>query len=69
MEIKYEYSRKRSEFGRPCSFSDLLAEVTVDIPPDPSLADDFIPQDPVDFSVQEGPLMAVHEVRGHPLAG
>uniref|UniRef100_A0A674HH09 Dynein axonemal intermediate chain 2 n=1 Tax=Taeniopygia guttata TaxID=59729 RepID=A0A674HH09_TAEGU len=62
MEIKYEYSRKRREFGRPCSFSDLLAEVTVDIPPDPSLADDFIPQDPVDFSVQEGPLMAVHEV-------
>ncbi|NXQ29279.1 DNAI2 protein, partial [Alaudala cheleensis] len=62
MEIKYEYTRKRSEFGRPCSFSDLLAEVTVDIPPDPSLADDFIPQDPVDFAVQEGPVMALHEV-------
>ncbi|NWX63665.1 DNAI2 protein, partial [Promerops cafer] len=62
MEIKYEYTRKRSDFGRPCSFSDLLAEVTVDIPPDPSLADDFIPQDPVDFAVQEGPVMAVHEV-------
>ncbi|XP_059720722.1 dynein axonemal intermediate chain 2 [Haemorhous mexicanus] len=62
MEIKYEYSRKRSEFGRPCSFSDLLAEVTVDIPPDPTLADDFIPQDPVDFGVQEGPVLAVHEV-------
>lgn len=67
MEIKYEYSRKRSEFGRPCSFSDFLAEVTADIPPDPSLADDFIPQDPVDFAVQEGPLMALHEVKGHPL--
>ncbi|NWZ39622.1 DNAI2 protein, partial [Brachypodius atriceps] len=62
MEIKYEYSRKRSEFGRPCSFSDFLAEVTADIPPDPSLADDFIPQDPVDFAVQEGPVMALHEV-------
>ncbi|NXS28293.1 DNAI2 protein, partial [Pomatostomus ruficeps] len=62
MEIKFEYTRKRSEFGRPCSFSDRLAEVTVDIPPDPSLADDFIPQDPVDFAVQEGPVMAVHEV-------
>ncbi|NXK65414.1 DNAI2 protein, partial [Sylvietta virens] len=62
MEIKYEYSRKRSEFGRPCNFSDFLAEVTVDIPPDPSLADDFIPQDPVDFAVQEGPDMALHEV-------
>ncbi|XP_039937647.1 dynein axonemal intermediate chain 2 [Hirundo rustica] len=62
MEIKYEYSRKRSEFGRPCSFSDFVAEVTVDIPPDPSLADNFIPQDPVDFAVQEGPVMALHEV-------
>ncbi|NXP39298.1 DNAI2 protein, partial [Leiothrix lutea] len=62
MEIKYEYARKRSEFGRPCSFSDFLAEVTADIPPDPSLADDFIPQDPVDFAVQEGPVMSLHEV-------
>ncbi|XP_041881473.1 dynein intermediate chain 2, axonemal [Corvus kubaryi] len=62
MEIKLEYVRKRSEFGRPCSFSDSLAEVTVDIPPDPSLAGDFIPQDPVDFAFQEGPIMAVHEV-------
>ncbi|NXH95487.1 DNAI2 protein, partial [Pachycephala philippinensis] len=62
MEIKLEFVRKRSEFGRPCSFSDYLAEVTADIPPDPSLADDFIPQDPVDFAFQEGPVMAVHEV-------
>ncbi|NXO66072.1 DNAI2 protein, partial [Phainopepla nitens] len=62
MEIRYEYSRKRRDFGRPCSFSDSLAEVMVDIPPDRSLADDFIPQDPVDFAVQEGPVMALHEV-------
>ncbi|NWV75031.1 DNAI2 protein, partial [Dasyornis broadbenti] len=62
MEIKLEYTRKRSEFGRPCSFSDWGAEVTVDIPPDPSLAADFIPQDPVDFCVQQGPVMAVHEM-------
>ncbi|NWS94690.1 DNAI2 protein, partial [Mionectes macconnelli] len=62
MEIKFEYTRKRSDFGRPCSFSDLPAEVTVDIPPDPSLAQEFIPQDPVDFSLQHGPVMAVHEV-------
>ncbi|NXU88494.1 DNAI2 protein, partial [Xiphorhynchus elegans] len=62
MEIKWEYTRKRSEFGRPYNFSDLPGEVTVDIPPDPSLADDFIPQDPVDVAIQEGPVMAVHEV-------
>ncbi|XP_027759976.1 dynein intermediate chain 2, axonemal isoform X2 [Empidonax traillii] len=62
MEIRFEYTRKRSDFGRPCNFSDLLAEVTVDIPPDPSLAQDFIPQDPVDFALQHGPVMAMHEV-------
>ncbi|NXY11509.1 DNAI2 protein, partial [Pteruthius melanotis] len=62
MEIKLEFVRKRSEFGRPCNFSDFLAEVTADIPPDPGLADDFIPQDPVDFAFQEGPVMALHEV-------
>ncbi|XP_050175326.1 LOW QUALITY PROTEIN: dynein axonemal intermediate chain 2 [Myiozetetes cayanensis] len=62
MEIRFEYTRKRSDFGRPCNFSDLPAEVTVDIPPDPSLAQDFIPQDPVDFALQHGPIMALHEV-------
>ncbi|NXF13672.1 DYI3 protein, partial [Smithornis capensis] len=62
MDIRFEYTRKRSEFGRPCSFSDSPAEVTVDIPPDPSLASDFIPQDPVDCAVQHGPEMAVSEV-------
>ncbi|NWV06490.1 DNAI2 protein, partial [Ptilonorhynchus violaceus] len=62
MELKFEYTRKRSDFGRPCSFSDQPAEVTVDIPPDPSLAADFIPQDPVDCAVQHGPVLAMHEV-------
>ncbi|NWW74765.1 DNAI2 protein, partial [Climacteris rufus] len=62
MELKFEYTRKRSDFGRPCSFSDHPAEVTVDIPPDPSLADNFIPRDPVDFAVQHGPVLALHEV-------
>ncbi|NWV43220.1 DNAI2 protein, partial [Grantiella picta] len=62
MDIKLEYTRKRSEFGRPCSFSDWGPEVTVDIPPDPSLADDFIPQDPVDIGVQQAPVMALHEM-------
>ncbi|NWV26666.1 DNAI2 protein, partial [Origma solitaria] len=62
MEIKLEYTRKRSEFGRPCNFTDWPAEVTVDIQPDPSLADDFIPQDPVDFALQQAPEMALHEV-------
>ncbi|NXU75543.1 DNAI2 protein, partial [Oreotrochilus melanogaster] len=62
MEIVFEYVRKRSEFGRPCNFSDWPAQVTLDIPPDPSLASDFILRCPVDSSVQHTSEMAAHEV-------
>ncbi|NXM71327.1 DYI3 protein, partial [Serilophus lunatus] len=62
MEIKFEYTRKRSEFGRPCSFWEHPAEVTADIPPAPSLASAFIAQDPVDRAVQHVPVLAVQEV-------
>ncbi|XP_030317971.1 dynein intermediate chain 2, axonemal [Calypte anna] len=62
MEIVFEYMRKRSEFGRPCNFSDWPAQVTLDIPPDPSLASDFILRSPVDSSVQHTSEMAAHEV-------
>ncbi|NXJ85750.1 DNAI2 protein, partial [Trogon melanurus] len=62
MEIIYAYTRKRSEFGRPCSFSDWPAKVTLDIPPEPSLADDFILRNPVCSSVQHGSDMSEHEV-------
>lgn len=63
MEIMYVYTRKRSEFGRPCSFSDRPAEVNVDIPPDPSMASSFILRNPVDSSVQHTSDMSEHEVR------
>ncbi|NXN14476.1 DNAI2 protein, partial [Indicator maculatus] len=62
MEISYVYTRKRSEFGRPCCFSDRPAKVTVDIPPDPSMANNFILRDPVDSSVQHSCEMSEHEV-------
>lgn len=63
MEITYTYTRKRSEFGRHCNFTDWPARVTVDIPPDPSMADNFIPQDPVDVAIQHSYDMSEHEVR------
>lgn len=67
MEISYSYTRKRSEFGRPCAFSDRPAEITVDIPPDPSMASDFILRNPVDTAVQHTCDMSEHEVRAtHP---
>ncbi|XP_009870687.1 PREDICTED: dynein intermediate chain 2, axonemal, partial [Apaloderma vittatum] len=62
MEIIYTYTRKRSEFGRPCNFSDSPAKVNVDILPEPSLADDFILRNPVCSSVQHGSDMSEHEV-------
>ncbi|XP_051490777.1 dynein axonemal intermediate chain 2 [Apus apus] len=62
MELAYEYTRKRKDFGRPCNFSDWPARVTVDIPPDPSLASNFILRNPVDSSVQHVCEMALHEV-------
>ncbi|XP_006034869.1 dynein intermediate chain 2, axonemal [Alligator sinensis] len=62
MEIVYVYVKKRSEFGRPCNFSDRLAETSVDILPDPTLAAHFIERDPVDTSVQCASDMSEHEV-------
>ncbi|XP_062472857.1 dynein axonemal intermediate chain 2 [Pezoporus occidentalis] len=62
MDISYLYTRKRSEFGRPCCFSDQAAIVNVDIPPDPGLADGFVRRDPVHASVQHSAEMSEHEV-------
>ncbi|NWY52872.1 DNAI2 protein, partial [Chionis minor] len=62
MEIVYVYTRKRSEFGRPCSFSDRPAKVNVDIPPDPSMAGNFVLRNPVDSYVQHTSDMSEHEV-------
>ncbi|NWQ98516.1 DNAI2 protein, partial [Burhinus bistriatus] len=62
MEIVYVYTRKRSQFGRPCSFSDRPAKVNVDIPPDPSMASSFILRNPVDSYVQHTSDMSEHEV-------
>ncbi|NXJ70223.1 DNAI2 protein, partial [Rostratula benghalensis] len=62
MEIIYVYTRKRSEFGRPCSFSDRPATVNVDIPPDPSMASNFVLRNPVDSSVQHTSDISAHEV-------
>ena len=63
MEIVYVYTKKRSEFGRQCNFSDRPAELHVDILPDPSLAENFIERDPVDTGVQNVQEMSEHEVR------
>ncbi|NXX74612.1 DNAI2 protein, partial [Urocolius indicus] len=67
MEIAYVYTRQRSQFGRPCCFSDRPAEVCVDIPPDPTLADGFVLRSSADASVQHSSEMSVHEVNTEPV--
>ena len=62
MEITYVYTKKRSEFGRQCNFTDRPAELHVDIVPDPSLQEDFIERNPVDTGIQCVQEMSEHEV-------
>ena len=62
MEIVYVYTKKRSEFGRQPLFSDQNAQLNIDIPPDDSLQDDFIEENPVDMAIQYAPQMSEHEV-------
>ncbi|XP_028675444.2 dynein axonemal intermediate chain 2-like [Erpetoichthys calabaricus] len=62
MEIVYVYTKKRSEFGRQCNFSDRPAELHVDILPDPTLAGNFIERNPCDTPIQCVQEMSEHEV-------
>jgi len=63
MEIVYVYTKKRSEFGRQCNFSDRPAELHCDIVPDASLAANFIVRTPIDRGLQCTGEMSEHEVR------
>ncbi|XP_062507581.1 dynein axonemal intermediate chain 2-like, partial [Corticium candelabrum] len=62
MEIVYVYTRKRSEFGRQCNFSDRGVELNSDIVPDDTLAAQFIDKNPCDKMLQNAPEMSEHEV-------
>lgn len=56
------YTKKRSEFGRQCNFSDRPAELHVDILPDPSQMDNYIERNPCDNPTQCAQEMSEHEV-------
>ncbi|KAK2503602.1 hypothetical protein MC885_021843 [Smutsia gigantea] len=62
MEIVYVYVKKRSEFGKQCNFSDRQAELNIDIPPNPELAEQFVERNPVDIGIQCSTSMSEHEV-------
>jgi len=62
MEIVYVYTKKRSEFGRQCNFSDRPAELHVDIVPDTTQSENYIERNPVDNGLQCVQEMSEHEV-------
>lgn len=62
MEIVYVYVKKRSEFGKQCNFSDRQAELNINIPPNPELAEQFVERSPVDTGIQCSTSMSEHEV-------
>ncbi|EDO40075.1 predicted protein [Nematostella vectensis] len=62
MEIVYVYTKKRSEFGRQCNFSDRQAELHVDIAPDEKMLQDYIEKNPCDTGIQCVQEMSEHEV-------
>ncbi|GAB5581266.1 dynein axonemal intermediate chain 2 isoform X1 [Prionailurus iriomotensis] len=62
MEIVYVYVKKRSEFGKQCNFSDRQAELNINIPPNPELAEQFVERNPVDTGIQCSASMSEHEV-------
>ncbi|XP_058559687.1 dynein axonemal intermediate chain 2 isoform X1 [Neofelis nebulosa] len=62
MEIVYVYVKKRSEFGKQCNFSDRQAELNINIPPNPELAEQFVERNPVDTGIQCSTSMSEHEV-------
>ncbi|KAM3858516.1 dynein axonemal intermediate chain 2 [Diretmus argenteus] len=62
MEIVHIYTKQRSDFGLQCNFCDRPAELLVDIPPDLSLAANFLQRDPGDVATQCSQEMSEHEV-------
>lgn len=61
MEIVYVYTKKRSEFGKQCHFSDRPAEIHVNIMPDEVANQQYIVKNPIDIGVQVSNDYSEHE--------
>jgi dynein intermediate chain 2, axonemal len=62
MEIVYVYQKKRKEFGKQPIFGDRLAEVSLNIPPDPAYLKNYVERNPSHSEVQACPDKSEHEV-------
>ncbi|GLH09036.1 Cytoplasmic dynein 1 intermediate chain, partial [Gryllus bimaculatus] len=57
----FVYTRKRSDFGRQCLFSDEGPKLVENIVPDKTINAEYILKDPVDRSIQMGVMLSEHE--------
>ncbi|KAH6583073.1 hypothetical protein BASA61_008197 [Batrachochytrium salamandrivorans] len=62
MEIVFVYQRKRKEFGRQTLFTERPAELTVNIPPEPTYIKNYVERNPCHAEVQCAPEKSEHEV-------
>ena len=56
------YTKKRSEFGRQCIFSDRAAEIVLDIAPNPADLNNYIERSPCEIGIQCAKEMSEHYV-------
>lgn len=61
MNPNFTYSKFRREFGRQCRFSKCGPKVLENIAPDPSQEDQWLPEDPVNKSTNNGIEWSEHE--------
>jgi len=62
MEIEYVYTKKRSEFGRQCLFTETPPRLLENILPNKELTSEYILENPVDRGMNLAKVYAEHEV-------
>jgi dynein intermediate chain 2 len=62
MDVLYAYTKKRSEFGRHCLFTDEGPKLMENLMPNKELNNGYICKNPVSRSTQCSSVLAEHEV-------
>lgn len=65
MHATYSYSKCRREFGRQCRFNKSGPTVLVDLPPDAGPEDQWLSENPVERSTNDGIDWSEHEASNH----
>lgn len=62
MYNNYTYGKFRRDYGRQCRFTKTGPIVSVNLMPDPSLEEQWVPKNPVNRSTNKGIEWSEHEV-------